>query len=211
MTPPPLAILQVRMGSSRLPGKAMLPLAGKPIVQHCVERARAAFGAEHVIAAIPDGPEDDALERFLHGLDVPVVRGSQNDVLLRFWVAAHRYRWTYDAVIVRVTCDDPFKDPAMMRRVAEGERLPVEFGAEAFTLDMLDVAHEDIPEYDERREHLTRALFPTDPPPAPPGVWTVDTREQYEAACAKVSNDTPNSHPRTPKRRKQHDQETEAR
>lgn len=186
----PLAIIQVRMGSTRLHGKALLPLAGKPIIQHVYERAVGAFGAANVVAAIPDASDNALLAAELARLGCPVVIGSEVDVLARFWKAAHTYRWRPESVIVRVTADDPFKDPAMMQRVAAGERLPVELGGEAFTLAMLDEAYF---RNDAEREHLTNVLFPVPPPPAPTdqGVLTIDTEDDYLEACYKAEGRAP--------------------
>jgi spore coat polysaccharide biosynthesis protein SpsF (cytidylyltransferase family) len=102
--------------------------------------------------------------------------GKENDVLSRFHACAHYHRWHPDSVIVRVTADDWCKDPAAMKRVANGERLPAEIGGEAFTLAMLDEAHQ----YSDEREHLTHALFEYPAPMAPFGTWSIDTQADYQ-------------------------------
>jgi hypothetical protein len=82
---------------------------------------------------------------------------------------------------VRVTADDPFKVPASLRAVAAGERLPVEFGGEAFLLKQLNaVAGATLTR--AQREHITHALFRIPPPKPPPGIWTVDTQADLDAA-----------------------------
>ena len=190
MNVPPVAIVQARMGSTRLPNKMLLPLAGEILVFYAWRAATVAFGMDNTVAAIPAGTDNDKLANYLTTVSkLPVFRwdGPENDVLGRFWHCAHRYRWHPDSVIVRITPDDCRKDVAMLRRVACGERLPVEQGGEAFTLAMLDEA----PRYYARpfpngvqppaREHITNALFTTLPPPPPPGIWSVDTPEDYEA------------------------------
>lgn len=183
----PLAIVQARIGSTRLPGKMLLPLAGKPLVWHAWNAAVKAFGAGNVVCALPASQENDQLASVLVGLSATVFRwaGPENDVLGRFHACAHRYRWHPDSVIVRVTPDDPRKDAEIMSRhlVACGQRVPVELGGEAFTLAMLDDAERRLSMAldSHKREHLTHALFPYPPPPPPPGVWTVDTQEDYEA------------------------------
>jgi CMP-2-keto-3-deoxyoctulosonic acid synthetase len=181
---PPLAIIQVRMGSRRLPGKALMTIAGRPIIQHVWERSVVAFGPEHVIAAYPDTAENEPLRVALDAMGARRFAwdGPEDDVLGRYFHCAHRDRWHPDSIIVRVTADDPFKDPEMMRRVAAGERLPVELGAEAFTLAMLDAAHLGTP---SQREHLTPLLFPIPPPVAPAGCWTIDTQADLDAARAQ--------------------------
>jgi spore coat polysaccharide biosynthesis protein SpsF (cytidylyltransferase family) len=110
--------------------------------------------------------------------------GPENDVLGRFYHCAHRYRWWPGSVIVRITPDDPFKTVDGLRRVARGERMPVEIGGEAFTLDMLTDAHEERGALSAWREHMTFALFAEAwPSPAPgPHPWTIDTAEDLGAA-----------------------------
>ncbi len=175
------------MGSTRLPGKMLMDLGGKPLIQWAIDAAAEAFGDHNVVVAIPHSAENDVLAEWLngHGRTVFSWDGPENDVLGRFHACAHLYRWKPDSVIVRVTPDDPFKDPAKLRRVANGERLPVELGGEAFTLKMLDRAHR----MSDHREHITKALFPTDPPSAPPGIWTIDTQEDLDRARAKFKLD----------------------
>lgn len=178
--PPPLAIVQARIASTRLPRKMLLDLRGRPLVYHAWKSAVMAFGPDHVVCALPASPENDELAEAIEGFDGRVFRwdGPEYDVLGRFWHCAHTYRWRPDSVIVRVTPDDPRKNPRLMVRVANGERLPVEQSCEAFTLAELDAAHHT-PKAE--REHLTKVLFSVPPPPAPPGVWTVDTEADYQA------------------------------
>lgn len=200
--PPPLALVQVRMGSTRLPGKALLPLAdGRSILAHVYERAVQAFTQRHVVIACPSSAENDPIREWAATHEWASVMapnvfswdGPENDVLGRFWHCSHAYRWHPDSVIVRVTADDPFKSPGAMRRVATGERLPVEMGGEAFTLAMLDEAHRRQQPVECKdghvavlpREHLTPILFPAEPPPCPPGAWTVDDQASYEAAVER--------------------------
>lgn len=174
---PPLAIVQARIGSKRLPGKMLMDLGGKPLVYWAWNAARVAFGVEHTVAAIPASAANDELAGVVEGWGGQVFRwaGDESDVLGRFHACAHRYRWRPDSVIVRVTPDDPFKSAVALARVAMGERLPVEFGGEAFTLAMLDEWHE----WGDGVEHLTH-LYEYPPPPPPPGVWTIDTQEQLD-------------------------------
>lgn len=181
-----LAIIQARLGSSRLPGKMLLPLCGKPLVQRVWETTCEAFGVANVVIAIPARSENlplwTACRNF--GADVFVWEGDENDVLGRFHACAHSRRWHPESVIVRVTPDDPFKNATMMKRVANGERLPVESSCEAFTLAQLDEAHRTmVGALEVNREHITWALFPTHPPKAPDKgfPWSIDTREDYEA------------------------------
>lgn len=185
MNVPPLAIVQARMGSKRLPGKVLMDIAGKSLVEHVWLRAVEAFGQAHTVVAYPDTLENAPLRAELYDIGAISVAyaGDEWDLLGRYWWTAHKFRWHPDSVIVRVCADDPFKSASAMKRVAAGERLPVEVGAEAFTLAQLDAAH--FREADPtRREHLTYCLFPVLPPPPPPGTWTIDTPEDLETVRA---------------------------
>jgi len=192
---PPLAIVQARMASTRLPNKMLLDLGGKPLVQWAWDAAREAFGTPNTVVAIPSGPANDQLASVVADFGGTVFRwaGDEDDVLGRFMACAHTYRWHPAAVIVRVTADDPFKLPDLMRRVAQGERHPVELGAEAFTLEMLTAADSRYhPSMDAwAREHITHALFDTKPPPPPPGIWTIDTYADLDAARKQLAKGKP--------------------
>lgn len=188
MSTPCLAIIQARMGSTRLPGKMLLPIGGETLIERVHRLTCEAFGAKNTVVAYPDTPENAPLVAELDRIGAQRFgwNGPEDDVLGRYYHCAHAFRWRPETVIIRVTPDDPFKDPAMMRRVARGERLPVELGGEAFTLSALDDAHaryQPMP-----YEHLTYAIFPTYTPPPPPGVWSIDTPEDYEAVCKLIQH-----------------------
>jgi len=184
MRAPPLCIIQARLASTRLPNKMLLRLGDESIIARAHRLACEAFYPANVVVGIPKldvgGPLDEELQRI--GATVYAPDCDQSDVLTRFFMIAHHRRWHPDSVIVRWTPDDPFKEPALCRRVAAGERLPVEQGAEAFTLAMLSLAYStaDTP---FNREHITHALFGViQAPTAPTGqVWTLDTPEDFNA------------------------------
>lgn len=107
-TPRVVAIIQARMGSSRLPGKVMLDISGKPMLQWVTERVgQAALVNEVMIATTRDGA-DDAIADFGNRHDISVFRGSTFDVLDRYYQAALLAKAD---VIVRVTADCPLIDP----------------------------------------------------------------------------------------------------
>jgi glutamate-1-semialdehyde aminotransferase/spore coat polysaccharide biosynthesis protein SpsF (cytidylyltransferase family) len=108
------AIVQARMGSSRLPGKTLADVAGRPMLARLVERARRIEGVEAVVIATTDQPADDAIVAFAATAGLPVHRGSEADVLDRVHEAAARFAVS---VIVRVTPDCPLLDPAVAGRV----------------------------------------------------------------------------------------------
>jgi len=171
------------MGSKRLEGKMLLPLNGKPLIFWAWRRSVEAFGPDNVVVAIPDTPENAPLAAYCEriGANFTLWDGPEDDVLARFYWVANSMRWHHDSVIVRVTPDDPFKVPDLMRRVAAGERHPVELSCEAFTLGYLNMAHEHVTDPADR-EHLTNILGVVPPPKAPPGIWSIDTMEDLEAA-----------------------------
>lgn len=109
-----VAIIQARMGSSRLPGKTLADISGKPLIGHVIERTRASNTVDAIVLATTIEEIDKPL------LDVAKIygamgyAGSPNDVLDRFYQAAVL---SGAEVIVRVTADDPFKDPQVIDRV----------------------------------------------------------------------------------------------
>ena len=108
------AVIQARAGSTRLPGKVLRDLGGRPVLEWVVRAARAASGVDEVLVATSESGVDDAVEDLARRLRVPVVRGSEEDVLERFvdTVEAH----PCDAV-VRLTADCPLLDPQLISHV----------------------------------------------------------------------------------------------
>jgi spore coat polysaccharide biosynthesis protein SpsF (cytidylyltransferase family) len=107
-------ILQARMGSRRLPGKVLADVAGRTILEHCVERLRAS--GLPVVLATTRRPEDDGLDEAARTLGVAVVRGPDEDVLARFVDAAAAFSLTH---LVRATADNPCVDIDAPRRVLD--------------------------------------------------------------------------------------------
>lgn len=111
-----VAIIQGRMGSSRLPGKVLLDIAGKPMLQHVIERAREAQTLNSVIVATSNDPADDPIPAFCNELGIPCARGSLHDVLDRYYQAACAHN---AGTIVRITADCPLLDPALVDSAVE--------------------------------------------------------------------------------------------
>src|SRR5581483_3260742 len=102
-----VAVIQARMGSTRLPGKVLKPIAGKPLLWHIVHRLKASRLIEDIAIATTTNPLDEAIVEFGRGEGITVVRGPEDDVLARFARAAEQL----DAdIIVRVSSDAPFID-----------------------------------------------------------------------------------------------------
>lgn len=112
-----VAIIQARMGSSRLPGKVLMPLHGKPALFHITRTAKAIAGIDEVVVATSDQPGDDAIAEWCVGNGVSVFRGSESDVLSRFIGAAYQARAD---VIMRLTADCPLLDPVVCANVLSG-------------------------------------------------------------------------------------------
>ena len=108
------AIIQARMGSQRLPGKVMLEIAGKPMIDRVVDRVRRCESIDGVIVATSVAPSDDELAKHCLGLGVQVVRGSEDDVLSRYALAAQSFGCKN---IVRITSDCPLVDPEIVDQV----------------------------------------------------------------------------------------------
>ena len=106
-----VAIIQARMGSTRLPGKVLADISGQPLLHRLIERVRATPGIDRVMVATTTEPADDVLADWCAAHAVPVYRGSVDDVLDRFWQCAQQHPAKY---IVRVTADDPLKDPTVI-------------------------------------------------------------------------------------------------
>lgn len=111
-----LAIVQARMGSSRLPGKVLLDLAGKPMIQRVIERVRCAQRVDRVLVATTTDPTDDPIAAFAAAQGLECYRGSLHDVLDRYYQAAKTQppRW-----VVRITADCPFIDPALIDQTVQ--------------------------------------------------------------------------------------------
>ena len=107
MKPRVVAVIQARMGSTRLPGKVLQPVAGKPLIWHIVHRLEKSKLIDAIAIATSTNALDDAIVEFANANAVTVVRGPEDDVLARFARAAE----VTDAdIIVRVNADAPFID-----------------------------------------------------------------------------------------------------
>ena len=160
-----VAVIQARMGSTRLPGKVLKPIAGKPLLWHIVHRLKACHLLEDIAVATSVNPADEAIVEWCNQEGVFVVRGPEDDVLARYAQAAEKL----DAdIIVRVSSDAPFIDPGFVDHLVatlieqDGDYVLMEDGAECAhvgvdpfsrrALDrlMMDAAHDPA-----AKEHVT--------------------------------------------------------
>ena len=192
-----LIILQARVGSSRLPGKSLRPLAGVTLVARCLERLLAG-GAAPLVLATTERAEDDALEDEAATLGVPCLRGPDADVLGRF---AQVVDVLGPAYVVRATADNPAVDIDAPGRVLDHLRrggldyvvehgLPVGGAVEGMRAESLLRAareavnpddREHVTTYIKRPDHRFRVLMPLAPAHvrAPYLRLTVDTSEDF--------------------------------
>ena len=140
-----VAVIQARMGSVRLPGKVLKPIAGKPLLWHIVHRLQACHLLEEIAVATSVNPADDAIVEWCKGQGVTVVRGPEDDMLARHARAAQKL----DAdIIVRVSSDTPFIDPGFIDHLVanlieqDGDYVLIEDGA--------DLAHDGIDAFSRR-------------------------------------------------------------
>jgi spore coat polysaccharide biosynthesis protein SpsF len=108
------AIIQARMGSTRLPGKVMRRAAGQTLLEHLVERLSFARSLDAIVVATSTSARDDVIERVCTSRGVTVARGSEVDVLDRYYVAARNIKAD---VVVRVTADCPLIDPTIVDEI----------------------------------------------------------------------------------------------
>lgn len=164
-------IVQARMGSTRLPGKVLLEVEGRPMLAQQLRRLRACRLADEVIVATTTSPADQPIIELAETEGVRWFRGSEHDVLSRYVEAA---REAQAEVIVRVTADCPLIDPEETGRVIEtlvsdGGRcdyasnivkrtFPRGLDAEALFRDTLERVHR-LGRSDSAREHVTSFIL----------------------------------------------------
>lgn len=111
-----VAVIQARMGSTRLPGKVLADVSGRPLLGRVIDRVRPSRAGGAIVVATTTDPSDDAVEAFARAEGVMAFRGSAEDVLARTQGAAALME---AEVIVRVTSDDPFKDPDVIDTILD--------------------------------------------------------------------------------------------
>ena len=109
-----VAIVQARMGSTRLPGKVLADVCGKPMLEHIVSRLRRCYLINEVVVATSNAKADDRIAEIGTNRMFKVFRGDENDVLDRYYEAA---KSTTADIVVRITGDCPLIDPQVVDRV----------------------------------------------------------------------------------------------
>lgn len=169
-----VAIIQARMGSSRLPGKVLMPLGDEPVLAFMLRRVLRAKTLDAVVVATPDTAGDAAIAEAVSRINkerfrpvLTVWRGSESDVLGRFYDAA---RDAEADLCVRLTADCPLADPEVIDAVVEDylrggadyvsnahpQRTMLNgFDVEVFSMGALAATHFACRSLDDSREHVT--------------------------------------------------------
>jgi len=167
------AIVQARIGSTRLPGKSLMLLAGVPLVGRVLERIKSATKIDKLILAIPNSSENDPLELLAQSYDVSVFRGSETDLVDRYYNAAKNLSCKY---VVRIPADNPVPQSSEIDRIIDhhlslnrpgfssnlaqvyGSKYPDGIGAEIFDFELLEEISEDFRD-SRKREHVHLNFF----------------------------------------------------
>ncbi len=162
-------IVAARTDSRRLPGKALLPLAGLPCVVYLLRRLASSRAHDGLVLATTDRSVDDELTRVVEAEGVPVFRGATHDVVGRYVAAARQFGF---GTVARVTADCPFLDGATLDhclaqcRDRDGYDLattkgqfPVGLDVEIYHADQMAALDAGDALGDEDREHLTLHLY----------------------------------------------------
>ncbi|MEK9568704.1 MAG: glycosyltransferase family protein [Alphaproteobacteria bacterium] len=207
-----VTVIQVRTNSCRLPKKALLPLGDTSVIGFQIGRLYSCKGIGELVVATTTKESDDVLAQHLKSLGVRVFRGSEKDVLNRFYQCAK----LYDAeIVVRLTGDDPFKDPSVvmscLKLMQNDRRLdyasntmtptyPEGIDVEVISMSALSVANAEA-ELVSDREHVTpfiwrnKERFKTKDLKSSPDLskyrLTVDYQCDYEVAKKIAANFSP--------------------
>ena len=104
------AIIQARMGSTRLPGKVLMDLSGKPVLEHVIDRLQQSQYINQIIVATSDNEGNEEILNLCDLKNVLCFKGSEDDVLDRFYQACIHFNVKQDDVLIRITADCPLID-----------------------------------------------------------------------------------------------------
>jgi len=163
-----VAIVQARMNSTRLPGKVLLDIEGMPLIQRVVDKVSCSK-VDKVVVATTENTNDDKLVEWCESNSISFFRGNEDNVLERFYECAKFFNAD---VIVRVTSDDPFKDPIVINRAIDTlfdgkydyvsntihPTFPEGVDIEVFTIDALKKCFNNAI-LDSEKEHVTPYIW----------------------------------------------------
>ena len=170
-----IVIIQARMGSTRLPGKVLKEVNGKPLLSYQLERVEKSKLVNKIVIATSDLPRDDAIVSFCETYGIDCFRGSEHNVLSRYYECAKEYGAN---IIVRLTADCPLSDPEIIDAVIQkflddevsycANTVPVESATfpdgtdvEVFSMEALTKAFNEVKDI-HFREHVTFQFWQTD-------------------------------------------------
>ena len=191
-----LGIIQARMGSTRLPGKVMKEIEGKPLLQHMIERVSKSKLVDEFVVATSSREIDTVIQHLCRRLNIRCFRGSENDVLDRFYQCARSFEPAPD-YIIRLTADCPLHDPEVIDFVVQKflekkvdymtnsfEPLYEDgFDVEIFTFSALEDAWKKTTKKSER-EHVTPYIRNT-------GLFKIHKQKYLDSYNYKLSVDSP--------------------
>ena len=163
------AIVQARVGSSRLPGKTLMPFGNHNVLGYMINRIKRSKSLQQIVVATTEEQQDDAISKFCEQYEISCFRGSSNDVLERYFGAAKIFGASH---IVRLTADDPFKtasiiDKAISKYLSDTlhycsntiePTYPEGLDVEVFSYSALQLAYENEGNLFER-EHVTPYIW----------------------------------------------------
>lgn len=169
MTNPVFLIVQARMGSTRLPGKIMRQVQQKPLLEYMVERLRKVNLADGIIIATTQAEQEEPIIEWCDKHGINYYRGSENDVLSRYYEAASKYE---ARTVVRLTSDCPLIDPNLVDRVIKYylendydyvsnvliRTYPRGMDTEVFSYRVLEQAY-NLAAKSSEREHVTAYIY----------------------------------------------------
>jgi len=160
-----VAIIQARMGSTRLPGKVMKEIVGFPMLWHVVNRLKHSILLDRIVVATTINSKDDIIEDFCKKNNIELFRGNEDDVLDRYYMSAKHFEAD---IIVRITSDCPLIDPYIVDLVIRKHMncnvdytsntlkrtYPLGLDTEVFNFSSLEKAYYEAKE-NYQREHVT--------------------------------------------------------
>lgn len=164
-----VAIIQARMGSTRLPGKILKTVMGKPLLWYMFNRLHYSHTIDLSVLATSTSPQDNVIEDFAQKYNINLFRGSEQDVLDRYYKAATRYKAD---IIIRLTGDCPLIDPKIIDKVVNyflenteqvdyvqtALSFPDGVDTEVFSYEALEKAWQNATKKSER-EHVTPYIW----------------------------------------------------
>lgn len=166
-----IAIIQARMCSSRLPGKVLRKVLGKPLLEYQLERVKRSKLIDEIVVATTDQTIDNPIVFLCENMNISYFRGSETDVLERYYMAAIHAKAD---VVVRLTSDCPLIDPAQIDKIIESyfswdhplkyasntliRTFPRGMDTEVFSFQALKEAHNKA-KLTSDREHVTKYII----------------------------------------------------